>query len=94
MNSRDAAYDDEQLRRAIEASKEEVTQDGAESITRRTKRGRSNSEEFVILCLTTPKYVGPWLTIIFPQQQRRYQEATHKLPKPFAAAKTDRRHQS
>ncbi|KAL6852230.1 hypothetical protein J3F83DRAFT_756643 [Trichoderma novae-zelandiae] len=45
MNSRDAAYDDEQLRRAIEASKEEVAQDGAESITRRTKRGRSNSEE-------------------------------------------------
>ncbi|KAL7806215.1 hypothetical protein V8C44DRAFT_339275 [Trichoderma aethiopicum] len=45
MNSRDAAYDDEQLRRAIEASKEEVTQDGAESITRRTKRGRSNSED-------------------------------------------------
>jgi hypothetical protein len=48
MNSRDAAYDDEQLRRAIEASKEEVAQDGAESITRRTKRGRSNSEELVI----------------------------------------------
>lgn len=48
MNSRDAAYDDEQLRRAIEASKEEVGQDGTESIIRRTKRGRSNSEEFVI----------------------------------------------
>ena len=46
MNSRDAAYDDEQLRRAIEASKEETAQDGTEgSIIRRTKRGRSDSEE-------------------------------------------------
>ncbi|UKZ71616.1 uncharacterized protein TrAtP1_012570 [Trichoderma atroviride] len=45
MNSRDAAYDDEQLRRAIEASKEEVAQDGTETTNRRTKRGRSNSEE-------------------------------------------------
>jgi hypothetical protein len=46
MNSRDAAYDDEQLRRAIEASKSEV--DGDEEIEgalRRTKRGRSDSEE-------------------------------------------------
>ncbi|KAK5990982.1 Putative histone deacetylase complex subunit cti6 [Cladobotryum mycophilum] len=44
MNSRDAAYDDEQLRRAIEASKEE-THEGPENNGRRTKRGRSNSEE-------------------------------------------------
>lgn len=48
MNSRDAAYDDEQLRRAIEASKEEVGQDGTEITNRRTKRGRSNSEEYVL----------------------------------------------
>lgn len=48
MNSRDAAYDDEQLRRAIEASKEEVAQDGTENMNRRTKRGRSNSEEYVL----------------------------------------------
>jgi hypothetical protein len=48
MNSRDAAYDDEQLRRAIEASKEEVGQDGTETTNRRTKRGRSNSEEYVL----------------------------------------------
>ncbi|KAM6483158.1 hypothetical protein HDV62DRAFT_380137 [Trichoderma sp. SZMC 28011] len=41
MNSRDAAYDDEQLRRAIEASKEEVGQDGTESVIRRTKRSPS-----------------------------------------------------
>jgi hypothetical protein len=47
MNSRDAAYDDEQLRRAIEASKEENVQDSIESTSRRTKRGRSDSEECV-----------------------------------------------
>ncbi|KAH7316531.1 hypothetical protein B0I35DRAFT_409721 [Stachybotrys elegans] len=45
MNSRDAAYDDEQLRRAIEASKEEVVQESIENGSRRTKRGRSDSEE-------------------------------------------------
>ncbi|KAH6604973.1 cti6 cyc8-tup1 interacting [Trichoderma cornu-damae] len=39
------SYDDEQLRRAIEASKEEVTQDGSDNMNRRAKRGRSNSEE-------------------------------------------------
>lgn len=48
MNSRDAAYDDEQLLRAIEASKEEAPQDLAESASRRAKRGRSDSEEYVI----------------------------------------------
>ncbi|KAH8171761.1 PHD-finger domain-containing protein [Sarocladium implicatum] len=44
MNSRDAAYDDEQLRRAIEASKEDnsVDEDGP---IRRPKRGRSDSED-------------------------------------------------
>lgn len=49
MNSRDAAYDEEeQLRRAIEASREDATNDGPESTsTRRTKRGRSGSEEYV-----------------------------------------------
>lgn len=45
MNSRDAAYDDEQLRKAIEASKEEKVQDTIEGVLRRTKRGRSESEE-------------------------------------------------
>ncbi|KAG6015963.1 hypothetical protein E4U54_002636 [Claviceps lovelessii] len=45
MNSRDAAYDDEQLRRAIEASKEEGGQDVLDLLTRRAKRGRSDSEE-------------------------------------------------
>lgn len=52
MNSRDAAYDDEQLRRAIEASKEDAPAEGAEHNTRRTKRGRSDSEESVDLNIT------------------------------------------
>lgn len=47
MNSRDAAYDEEQLRRAIEESKE-----GSKSVTddlgsRRGKRSRSDSESYV-----------------------------------------------
>ncbi|KAM3500425.1 hypothetical protein MY11210_009520 [Beauveria gryllotalpidicola] len=44
MNSRDAAYDDELLLRAIEASRENVPQD-VEPGNRRAKRGRSDSEE-------------------------------------------------
>lgn len=47
MNSRDAAYDEEeQLRRAIEASKEDTVHDTTEIGNRRTKRGRSDSEEY------------------------------------------------
>ena len=46
MNSRDAAYDEEeQLRRAIEASKEEKNVESVDGGTRRGKRGRSGSEE-------------------------------------------------
>ncbi|KJZ75956.1 hypothetical protein HIM_04780 [Hirsutella minnesotensis 3608] len=45
MNSRDAAYDDELLRRVIEASKEDVVHDAVDGTVRRVKRGRSNSEE-------------------------------------------------
>lgn len=51
MNSRDAAYDDELLRRVIEASKEDAAPETAENTSRRGKRSRSDSEEFV-----TPKY--------------------------------------
>ncbi|KAK7422321.1 Histone deacetylase complex subunit [Neonectria magnoliae] len=47
MNSRDRAYDDEQLRRAIEASKEDAPNDNLDSAHRRAKRGRSDSEESV-----------------------------------------------
>ncbi|TAQ84553.1 hypothetical protein B7494_g7133 [Chlorociboria aeruginascens] len=46
MNSRDAAYDeDEQLRRAIEASKGEKSGESVDGGIRRGKRGRSDSEE-------------------------------------------------
>lgn len=49
MNSRDAAYDEEEeLRRAIEASKGEKSEESTEgSGSRRGKRGRSDSEEYV-----------------------------------------------
>lgn len=47
MNSRDAAYDDELLRRVIEASKEDVVVDTSDLSSRRAKRGRSDSEELV-----------------------------------------------
>ncbi|KAI1488947.1 hypothetical protein F5X96DRAFT_43644 [Biscogniauxia mediterranea] len=47
MNSRDAAYyEEEQIRRAIEASKEDAIPEEQEP-TRRTKRGRDDSEEYV-----------------------------------------------
>ncbi|KAI0509568.1 hypothetical protein F5B22DRAFT_316304 [Xylaria bambusicola] len=46
MNSRDAAYDEEeQLRRAIEASKEDTIPEEADMVNRRPKRGREDSEE-------------------------------------------------
>jgi hypothetical protein len=45
MNSRDAAYDEEeQLRRAIEESKEETRMSHDDVGSRRTKRSRSDSE--------------------------------------------------
>lgn len=49
MNSRDAAYDEEeQLRLAIEASKEISGHETAVEIgNRRSKRGRDDSEEYV-----------------------------------------------
>lgn len=49
MNSRDAAYDEEeQLRRAIEASKGEKSAESIDGGARRGKRSRSDSEEFVV----------------------------------------------
>lgn len=48
MNSRDAGYDEaEALRRAIEASKEDALPDAPDTGSRRAKRGRSDSEEYV-----------------------------------------------
>ncbi|KHN98855.1 transcriptional regulator Cti6 [Metarhizium album ARSEF 1941] len=44
-NGRDAAYDDEQLRRAIEASKEDNALETVEGAAKRAKRGRSDSED-------------------------------------------------
>lgn len=49
MNSRDAAYDEEeQLRRAIEESKEETRAANDEVASRRGKRSRSDSEAYVV----------------------------------------------
>lgn len=45
MNSRDAAYDEEQLRRAIEISRQETTTEDGDSQPRRLKRGRDEDEE-------------------------------------------------
>ncbi|KHJ36127.1 putative fyve phd zinc finger [Erysiphe necator] len=46
MNSRDAAYDEEeQIRRAIEASKDIKAVENVDGCLRRGKRGRSNSQE-------------------------------------------------
>ncbi|TGJ85586.1 hypothetical protein E0Z10_g3131, partial [Xylaria hypoxylon] len=48
MNSRDAAYDEEEeLRRAIEASREETVPEEGDLASRRSKRGREESEEKV-----------------------------------------------
>lgn len=50
MNSRDAAYDEEeQLRRAIEASKEDAIPEELEGLGRRPKRGRDEEEECVVV---------------------------------------------
>ena len=45
MNSRDAAYEEEQLRRAIEESKREGGASGTTTGKRKGKRSRSESEE-------------------------------------------------
>lgn len=51
MNSRDAAYDEEEeLRRAIEASKGHPVESTDGGTVRRGKRGRSESEEYVPVC--------------------------------------------
>lgn len=51
MNSRDAAYDEEeQLRRAIEESKEDNKPAGDDIAARRPKRSRSDSEAYVEHC--------------------------------------------
>lgn len=79
MNSRDAAYDEEeQLRRAIEASKEDASPDAQEtvttSVTRRTKRGRSESEEYVDF-----SRVFVDITLTDFQETRQHKEAENKI---------------
>ena len=61
MNSRDAAYEEEQLRRAIEESKREGGTLSTHSGMRKSKRSRSESEECVsqpviIYLLQNPKH--------------------------------------
>lgn len=51
MNSRDAAYEEEQLRRAIEESKREGGTGSTITGTRNAKRSRDESEEYVCLIL-------------------------------------------
>lgn len=87
MNSRDAAYDDEQLRRAIEASKEEVAQDGTENTIRRTKRGRSNSEEYLNHNLEKFCFLGianpAGRNNVIVKRQRTNSQSTTPPPKPM-----------
>jgi hypothetical protein len=47
MNSRDAAYDEEQLLRALEASREDTIPEEADLAARRIKRIRDDDEESV-----------------------------------------------
>jgi len=78
MNSRDAAYDEEeQLRRAIEASKGEGAVDNEDTGARRGKRGRSASEECVFWELSST-------LLIACQEPRRVQETAHRIKLAFA----------
>ena len=54
MNSRDAAYEEEQLRRAIEMSKKERGTASTGAATRKPKRSRSRSESEEYGSLTAP----------------------------------------
>ncbi|CRG87716.1 Putative histone deacetylase complex subunit cti6 [Talaromyces islandicus] len=60
MNSRDAAYDEEELlRRAIEESKEETRMSNDETSSRRTKRSRSDSEANKQAAVKRPRTSSP-----------------------------------
>jgi hypothetical protein len=76
MNSREAAYDeDEQLRRAIEESKE-LASHQEDTSSRRGKRGRSDSEEYVY---PTSHHVNGGILTGVVQKHHRRQEATNKF---------------
>ena len=85
MNSRDAAYDDEILRRVIEESKDEAGQEVAESV-RRTKRGRSDSEEYVYhsMGVSSTAQANPSQTF------GTYQTTENELSFGIAASRIDR----
>lgn len=79
MNSRDAAYDEEeQLRRAIEESKEDTKSLPDDPAPRPAKRSRSESETYVS-CRGTHWELGSEADKEF-QEQRRRQTPTNLIP--------------
>ena len=62
MNSRDAAYEEEQLRRAIEESKREGGALSTNTGTRKSKRSRSESEECVSQPAIAYSFQSPKMT--------------------------------
>lgn len=89
MNSRDAAYDDEQLRRAIEASKEEGGREVLDLLTRRAKRGRSHSEEWVDSIVKVLHWLSHSINVLYrnnnvrvKRQRTRSQSASPPVEKP------------
>lgn len=84
MNSRDAAYDEEeQLRRAIEESKEENKSTTDEVATRRGKRSRSDSEAFKQV-LKRPRTSSPSPTAASKQSNSVSQPASEDESKTKA----------
>ncbi|KAI1854270.1 hypothetical protein JX266_001411 [Neoarthrinium moseri] len=79
MNSRDAAYDEEQLRRALEISKGDAITEEPELGPRRPKRGRDDDEEYVLLALETS---GPANRGACRQPEIKRQRTTSKSPSP------------
>lgn len=75
MNSRDAAYDEEeQIRRAIAASRDVRTVENVDGCMKRGKRGRSESEEYIIPLVP----VGPILIICY-QETPRLKKTKNKI---------------
>lgn len=80
MNSRDAAYDEaEQIRRAIEESRKDGDAPGTSVSTRRGKRSRSESEQYVLPNSLRFLDAVILLSVLTSTQARRHQKATNKL---------------
>lgn len=85
MNSRDAAYDEEeQLRRAIEASKEDTITEEFEPPSRRPKRGRDDEEE----CVLAPSFwtrvrMTDLVVCRHPESLIKRQRTNSKSPTPL-----------